>query len=183
MSQNVFKHTLHCTRFLPVAGFMNCVPKFNGKLGDPHCLFVGVDGFLPGRILDCLGVLRDSLSRLKLRALCEFSSPSSSSSLFVFALKTSALDGDLLPVDIEVFIKPEKEDATKPAAAKEFTDAATMAAAEWAKEAGGGGGGGGKQAGMELLLRFKPIGSLSESLLRSGLTLDGKLARLDPNFR
>lgn len=113
-----------------MAGLINCVPRFNGKFVEPHCLLVGGDGFLPGKTLGCLDILMLSLSLLKLRALWEFSSPSSSSSLFIPPAKISVLEGDLLPVDNRVGIRPGKDEATKLAAAREFTEAATIAAAE-----------------------------------------------------
>lgn len=53
LSQNVFRHTLHCTLFLPVVGLMNGVPRFGGMFPDaPHWpppgLLPGEWGFLPG---------------------------------------------------------------------------------------------------------------------------------------
>lgn len=106
---------------------MNWVPRFKGRLGEPHCLFVGVAGFLPG-MLRWRGVLCRSRSRLRFRALCEFSS-SSSSSLLLLPVAASALDGDRLPVDILEDISPGKEEATRLAATKlEFTDTAAAAA-------------------------------------------------------
>lgn len=54
LSQNVFRHTLHCTLFFPVVGLMNGVPRFGGMFPEaPHCpapgLFPGEWwGFLPG---------------------------------------------------------------------------------------------------------------------------------------
>lgn len=95
---------------------------------------MGVVDFLPGNDLCWRGAFRASLSRLRLSALWEFSSASSSSSeansLLPPPLIKSAVEGDLLPEDILVDTKPGNEDATKLAAARELTDtAAAMAAA------------------------------------------------------
>lgn len=107
---------------------MNCVPRLRGSPGDPHCRFVGVVGFLPGITRGCREAFKESLSLLKFNALWEFSSQSSSSSLFVM---NSEEEGDFIPVDILADISPGNEDATRLAAAKELADtAAAMAAAE-----------------------------------------------------
>lgn len=191
LSQNVFRQTLHCTRFLPVAGLINCVPKLRGRLGEPQWRLVGVVGLRPGSGLGWRGVFKESLSRLRLSALWEFSSASSSSSEanseLAPPLRKSVVDGDLLPVDILVLTRPGKEEATRLAAARELTEtAAAMAAAEWVREVGGGGGGGRQEAREEFIERFRPTdGSLSEPLRReviSGLGAVGNALSPELSF-
>lgn len=165
LSQNVFKHTLHCTLFLPVAGLMNCVPRFRGSPGEPHCRFVGVSGLRQDMLLGCLTDLAVSLSRLRFNALWVSSSSSSDpTSLFASPLTGSPDRGDFLAVDKPVDIRLGNVEATKLAAANEL---AAMAAAEWLKDVDSelGGGGGGHIANEVDMLRFKPAGdSLSDDL-------------------
>lgn len=184
LSQKVFRQTLHCTRFFPVAGFINWVPRFKGMLDDPQCRLVGVDDFLPTILLECLCDFVISLSRLKFKTLWDISSDSSSSSegnSTLFAVDDRYSD-DLLDVRLG------KDDATSVAAANEFTEtAAAIAAAEWFKLETGGGGNGGKHDGTEDVgkLRFNPmLDSLSEVLLLgSGVTFDWNPLRPLLNFR
>lgn len=82
-------------------------------------------------------------------------------------------------------MSPGKDEATRLAAAKEFTEAAAAIAAAECKEDVGGGGGGGKHVGNDVaILRFRPMG-LSPSdgrllLVNSG---GGKLPKPAPNLR
>lgn len=132
LSQNVFRHTLHWTRFLPVAGLMNCVPKFTGTA--PHCRLAGDWGFrnCPDDGIDEADMefdsrgrpgpcewpdfgLRDRDSRLKFRALWWLLASSRIS--FFGSLRSDDDDGALLLAMLAVlFIKLEKDDAMRLAA-------------------------------------------------------------------
>lgn len=127
LSQNVFKHTLHWTRFLPVAGLINCVPKFNGT--DPHCRLPGDCTFRTcprARCIDCPDVNRDNgdlpdfglrllESLLKFNAFRLWWEPLSVR-WWPGSLLLSVAGGALLFLIFELFIKFEKEVAIKLAA-------------------------------------------------------------------
>lgn len=141
LSQNVFKQTLHWTRFLPVAGFMNCVPKFRGN--EPQLRLAGEcdfrncarfdgDWLIPcdwrERELCCDDIdfgLRLPESRLRFSALelwCFMSSwrPRSRASFFDSLRASwcccSIILFDLAKFTAELFIRLENCDAIKLAA-------------------------------------------------------------------
>lgn len=137
LSQKVFRQTLHCTRFLPVAGLMNWVPKLTGTA--PHWRFAGDWGLRiwleedicgpdiefdrrgrPGPWCD-LG-LRGRDSRVKFKALWWwlFCSSLLWSLWSLFASLRCSIDDDefLLFFDMlaELFIRLENDDAIRLAA-------------------------------------------------------------------